>query len=64
MDDKCDNSIARLKGLKHQFHRRETSAESLSLSKCLFTKSENLSQNLGCSKTSTTQSCSTEEKDY
>ena len=64
MHNKCDNSIARLNGLKYLFHRRETSTESLSLIKCLFTKSENSSQNLGCSKTSTSQCCSTEEKDY
>ena len=42
-----------LNGLKNLFHRGKTRAESCSPAKGQFTRCENSSQNLGCTKTST-----------
>ena len=52
-----------LKRLKHLFNQGETSTETGSRIKTSIQRCENWSQNLGCSKTSTSHACKTEEKD-
>ena len=52
-----------LKRLKHLFNQGETSTETGSRIKTSIHWCENSSQNLGCSKTSTSYACKTDKKD-